>query len=77
MAYLTQLRTRGQSFARSLYWEFLAFADRCLKLATSIDWSQLWLTASRWLRQPCDPTQWRLHDLRPFHELLRFNHKKT
>ncbi len=77
MANLTQLRTRGQSFARTLYWEFLACADRCLKLATSIDWPQLWLTASRWLRQPCDPTQWRLHDLRPFHELLRFNHKKT
>ena len=77
MAYLTQLRTRGQSFASWLYWVFVAFVERCLKLATSIDWSQLWLTASRWLRQPCDPTQWRLHDLRPFHELLRFNHKKT
>jgi general secretion pathway protein A len=38
--------------------------------------SQLWLTASTWLRQPCDPTQWRLPPVPPFEQLLRFNHKK-
>jgi len=38
--------------------------------------SQLWLTASTWLRQPCDPTQWRLPAVPPFEQLLRLNHKK-
>jgi general secretion pathway protein A len=38
--------------------------------------TQLWLSASTWLRQPYDPTQWRLHDVRPSSELLRFSHKK-
>jgi general secretion pathway protein A len=75
-AYVTQLRTRGQTSARSLYWEVRACAGRCLNFAASIDWPQLWLTTARWLRQPCDPTQWRLHDLRSSNELLRVNHKK-
>jgi general secretion pathway protein A len=38
--------------------------------------NQLWLAASTWLRQPCDPTQWRLPDVHPFHEDLRFHDKK-
>jgi general secretion pathway protein A len=38
--------------------------------------TQLWLTASTWLRQPCDPTQWRLPAVPPFEALLRINHKK-
>jgi general secretion pathway protein A len=77
LGYLTQLRTRCESSARSLYRESRACAHRCLTVAASIDWKQLWLTASTWLRQPCDPTQWRLQSVRPFNELLRFNHKKT
>jgi general secretion pathway protein A len=76
MAHITELSAGCRSSARSLYWEFLAWIDRCLDIAASIDWAQLQLDASRWLRQPCDPTQWRLQDVRPFHELLRFNHKK-
>ena len=76
VAHMTHLPARCQSSARSLYWESLALTDRCLNIAASIDWAQLWLTTSRWLRQPCDPTQLRLQDVRPFNELLRFNHKK-
>jgi type II secretory pathway predicted ATPase ExeA len=76
MAFMTQLLARCQCSARSLYWESLAWTDRCLNVAASIDWAQLSLNASRWLRQPCDPTQWRLQDARQFGELLRFNHKK-
>jgi general secretion pathway protein A len=76
MAHITQLPARCQSSARSLYWESLAWTDRCLNIVASIDWPQLWLTTSKWLRQPCDPTQWRLQDIRPFNELVRFNHKK-
>jgi general secretion pathway protein A len=75
-AHITRLAARCESSARSLYGECLAWIDCCLNIAASIDWAQLWLTASRWLRQPCDPTQWRLQDARQFGELLRFNHKK-
>jgi general secretion pathway protein A len=42
----------------------------------SIDWQQLKITTSRWLRQPCDPTQWRLQDSHLFEQMFRFNHKK-
>jgi hypothetical protein len=42
----------------------------------SIDWQQLKITTSRWLRQPCDPTQWRLQDSHVFEQMFRFNHKK-
>jgi general secretion pathway protein A len=76
MAHMTQLSASCRRSARSLYWESLAWIDRCLDVTASIDWPQLWLTTSRWLRQPCDPTQWRLQDVRPINELLRFNHKK-
>ena len=76
IAHITQLSARCQTSARSLHLECLAWTDRCLNIAASIDWAQLRLTASRWLRQPCDPTQWRLQDARQFGELLRFNHKK-
>jgi general secretion pathway protein A len=38
--------------------------------------SQLWLSASTWLRQPYDPTHWRLHDVHRSNELPRFSHKK-
>ena len=49
---------------------------RRLNPAASINWTRLWFTTSSWLCQPCDPTQWRLHDVHPFNELLRSNHKK-
>jgi general secretion pathway protein A len=76
MAFMTQLSACCQRSARSLDWESLAWTDRCLNIAASIDWTQLWLTASRWMSQPCDPTQWRLQDVHPLNELLRFKNKK-
>ena len=76
IAHITQLPARCRSSVRSLYSECLAWTDRCLTVASSIDWPQLWLTVSKWLRQPCDPTQWRLQGARLSGELLRFNHKK-
>jgi general secretion pathway protein A len=76
MAHLTQLTAGCQSSARSLYWESLAWIDRCLNIAASIDWERLQNNALRWLRQPCDPTQWRLLDSRRFEDMFRINGKK-
>jgi general secretion pathway protein A len=76
IASITQLSAHCQSSAKSLCWEGLTWASRCLNIFASADCAHLWLVASTWLRQPCDPTQWRLQDVRPFNELLRFNHKK-
>jgi hypothetical protein len=76
MAHLTQLTAGCQSSARSLYWESLAWIDRCLIIAASIDWERLQNNALRWLRQPCDPTQWRLLDSRRFEDMFRINGKK-
>jgi general secretion pathway protein A len=76
MTNVTQLSARCLRPLRSLYWECLATADRCLDITASIDWAQLQISASKWLRQPCDPTQWRLQDARLVGELLRFNNKK-
>jgi hypothetical protein len=58
------------------HWECLGWRDQCFAAFESIDWQQLKITASRWLRQPCDPTQWRLLDSRLFDEMFRVNHKK-
>jgi hypothetical protein len=76
MTNVAQLSARCLRPLRSLYWECLATADRCLDITASIDWEQLQINASKWLRQPCDPTQWRLQDARLVGELLRFNNKK-
>jgi general secretion pathway protein A len=76
MANVTQLRARCLRPLRSLYRECLAWADRYLDIAASIDCGQLQSNASRWLRQPCDPTQWRLLDSRRFEGMFWCNHKK-
>ena len=76
MANVTQLSAGCHRPLRSLYWECLASADRCLDIAASIDWARLQINASRWLRQPCDPTQWRLLDSRLLEGMFRFNHRK-
>jgi general secretion pathway protein A len=76
MANVTQLSARCHRPLRSFYWECLASADRCLDIAASIDWARLQINASRWLRQPCDPTQWRLLDSRLLEDMFRFNHRK-
>jgi hypothetical protein len=54
-----------------------ARAERLVAPITSIDWPRMKTTTSRWLREPCDPTQWRLLDPRLFEERFRFNNKKT
>jgi general secretion pathway protein A len=75
MANLMQLPARCRRPLRTLYWGSLAWADRGLDIATSIDWAQMQSNAQRWLRQPCDPTQWRLPDSRLFEQVFRFHHK--
>jgi hypothetical protein len=72
----TQLPRRWLRPVRAWYWESLAWGDRCLNIVASIDWPRLKTSAYRWLRQPCDPTRWRLPDLRLFEELLKFSHRK-
>jgi hypothetical protein len=76
MAYVTRLSARCLRLLRSLYGESLASAGRCLDFVASIDWAQIQINASRWLRQPCDPTQWRLLDSRLLEDMFRFNHRK-
>jgi general secretion pathway protein A len=56
--------------------QYLAWGDRCLTCVGSIDCAHLKMTTTRWLRQPCDPTQWRLLDSRLFEGMFRFNNKK-
>ena len=65
------LRPGLVTYRRCLVWR-----DRCLSFVGSTDWPQLKTSAWRWLRQPCDPTQWRLADSRLIEELLRFGHRK-
>jgi general secretion pathway protein A len=76
MVNVTALSARCLRPLRSLYWECLASADRCIDIVASIDWAQLQINASRWLRQPCDPTQWRVLDSRLLEDMFRFNHRK-
>ena len=76
VTHLTQLPARCQSSARSLYSKSRPWIDRCLNIAASIDWARLQNNALRWLRQPCDPTQWRLLDSRRFEDMFRINSKK-
>jgi type II secretory pathway predicted ATPase ExeA len=76
MGNVTQLSARCLRPLRTLYWGSLASAGRCLDFAASIDWAQMEINASRWLRQPCDPTQWRLLDSRLLEDMFRFNHRK-
>jgi general secretion pathway protein A len=54
----------------------LARAERFVAPLTSIDWPRVKTTTGRWLRQPCDPTQWRLLDPRLFEDRSRFSEKK-
>jgi hypothetical protein len=60
----------------TLCWKCIAWWDGCLAIISSIDWARLRMNASGWLRQPCDPTQWRLLDSRLFEGMFRVNHKK-
>ncbi len=72
------LQLPARSFGRAKAWfaVFVASAERFAVALASIDWQQLKITTSRWLRQPYDPTQWRLQDSHLFEQMFRFNHKK-
>jgi general secretion pathway protein A len=76
MALLLQLPARSLRVMRAWHWEYLGWRDQCFAAFESIDWLHLKITTSRWLRQPCDPTQWRVLDSRLFDEMFRVNHKK-
>jgi hypothetical protein len=76
MAILLRLPDRWFSPIRTLCCRFPAWWDRSLTIVGSIDWLRLKVTVSRWLRQPYDPTRWRLLDSRLFEGMFRFNNKK-
>jgi general secretion pathway protein A len=63
--------------ARAWYWRCLAWRNRCLTFADSIKWPRIEATVYRWLRQPCNPTQWRLQDSLRFEARRRFIHKNV
>jgi general secretion pathway protein A len=75
-AILLQLPARALRQLKVRFDPFLASAEKFVAVIVSIDWPQLKISAGRWLRQPCDPTQWRLLDPRLFEDMFRFNHKK-
>jgi type II secretory pathway predicted ATPase ExeA len=62
---------------RAWYRRCMAWKNNCLSFAGSIDWPRRKAFLYRWLRQPMDPTQWRLPDLRLTETRRRFNYKKT
>jgi general secretion pathway protein A len=76
MALLLQLPARSPRVMSAWHWDYLRWRDQCFAAFESIDWLQLKIITSRWLRQPCDPTQWRVLDSRLFDEMFRVNHKK-
>jgi general secretion pathway protein A len=76
-AILFQLPAHSIRVAKTGYTGFLAHGESFVAAVRAIDWPQLKTTASRWLRQPCDPTRWRLPDSRVLEDMFRFHHKKT
>jgi general secretion pathway protein A len=75
-AILLQLPARSLRRLKAWFGVFVVGAEGFAVALASIDWQQLKITTSRWLRQPCDPTQWRLQDSHVFEQMFRFNHKK-
>jgi general secretion pathway protein A len=75
-AVLLQLPARSLRQINALYREFLPLAERLVAAVASIDWQQLKITAARWLRQPYNPTQWRLQDSHLLEQMFRVNNKK-
>jgi general secretion pathway protein A len=73
---LLQLPARSLRLMSAWRWEYIGWRDRGFAALESIDWLHLKITTSRWLREPCDPTQWRVPDSRLFAEMFRANHKK-
>lgn len=75
-ALLLQLRARSLRLMSAWHWDYIRWRDRCFAAFESIDWLHMKITTSHWLRQPCDPTQWRVLDSRVVEEMFRVNHKK-
>jgi general secretion pathway protein A len=73
---LLPLPARSLSRIKTWFGVFVVGAETVVVALASIPWQQLQITTSRWLRQPCDPTQWRLQDSHLFEQMFRFNHKK-
>jgi type II secretory pathway predicted ATPase ExeA len=61
---------------RAWYRLCLAWRQGCLALVSSIDWPRRKASIYKWLRQPCDPTQWHLLDSRLFDARRKFSYKK-
>jgi general secretion pathway protein A len=76
MNVLLQLPARALGQIKAWFGAFVVGAEGFVVALASVDWQQLKITTSRWLRQPCDPTQWRLQDSHLFEQMFRFNHKK-
>src|ERR1700693_275409 len=75
-AILLQRLKRSLHPVRAWYRRCLAWRDRCLTIAGSIDWPRMKASVYRWLWQPWNPIQWRLPDLRLFEARRRLSHKK-
>jgi general secretion pathway protein A len=61
---------------RAWYRLSLAWSEVCFALVSAIDWPRRKASIYRWLRQPCDPTQWHLSDSRLFEARRKFSYKK-
>jgi len=73
---LVQLPVRSLGRMKAWFSVLVVGADGFVVAVASMDWQRLKTTTSHWLRQPCDPTQWRLQDSHLFEQMSRFNHKK-
>jgi len=72
---LQQLK-RSLQPVRAWYRRCLVWRDRCLHFVGSIDWPGMTASIYRWLRQPWNPTPWRLPDSRLFESPRRSSHRK-
>jgi general secretion pathway protein A len=61
---------------RALYRRCLAWRDSCLTFINSLDWPRMKKSVYTWLREPWEPIQWRLPDLRQFDARRRLTQKK-
>jgi type II secretory pathway predicted ATPase ExeA len=62
---------------RVLYRRCFVWRNRCLHFVGPLDWPVMTASVYRWLRQPWNPTPWRLRDSRWSELLRRFSHKKA
>jgi len=75
-AIMRQCLKRSLQPLRAWYRLCLAWGDRFLTTVGSIAWRRGKASAYRWLRQPSNPTRWRLPDWRLFEGRRSFNYRK-